>query len=210
MTNSNQNFSPRNPGNEYRIDIKVRNNLILKRVEEMGYRSIAAFCKAHSISYLTLVKTINMQEKALDRNGVFNKTIEKTCLALKCCPEDIFTESQLHAEIKTNKRTVIVDEAEAKFLLQNSLALLGPDEEYEKEQKITELKACLKNLSYKERKVLEERYGLADGEEKTYRDAGKKIERSVERARQIECAALRKIRRAFNKEKLRSFLDDKQ
>ena len=57
------------------------------------------------------------------------------------------------------------------------------------------------NLSERERKILVMRYGLEDGNAKTLAEIAKKIKVSRERVRQIESAAIKKIKKMIEDEK---------
>ncbi|MFQ5794363.1 MAG: RNA polymerase sigma factor RpoD/SigA [Candidatus Bipolaricaulia bacterium] len=57
-----------------------------------------------------------------------------------------------------------------------------------------DLNRSLSRLSDKERRILELRYGLGDGQSKTLREVGKIVGLSGERVRQIEIKALEKLR----------------
>ena len=52
----------------------------------------------------------------------------------------------------------------------------------------------LKNLTDRERKVLELRFGLVDGHQRTLEEVGQEFGVTRERIRQIEAKALRKLR----------------
>jgi len=60
-------------------------------------------------------------------------------------------------------------------------------------------------LSSRERKVLELRYGLVDGETKTLEEIGSMFKVTRERIRQIEENALNKLRKSPNRRRLKSF-----
>src|SRR5438093_10538195 len=70
--------------------------------------------------------------------------------------------------------------------------------------KLTEV---LNGLSERERKILELRYGLADGYPRTLEEVGKQYSVTRERIRQIEAKALRKLRHPTRRSKLEGFLD---
>ncbi|MFN0066179.1 MAG: RNA polymerase sigma factor RpoD [Limisphaerales bacterium] len=70
------------------------------------------------------------------------------------------------------------------------------------------LSNVLDSLTERERKVLELRFGLADGYSRTLEEVGKQFDVTRERIRQIEAKALRKLRHPSRSEHLRSFLDE--
>ncbi len=64
----------------------------------------------------------------------------------------------------------------------------------------------LATISDRERRVLEERFGLKDGKPKTLEEVGKMFAVTRERIRQIEAKALRKLRHPSRGNKLRDYL----
>ena len=71
----------------------------------------------------------------------------------------------------------------------------------------TELEGMLDTLSPRERRVLQLRFGLADGHQRTLEEVGKRFGVTRERVRQIEAKAIRKLRHPSRSRKLRDFLD---
>lgn len=69
-----------------------------------------------------------------------------------------------------------------------------------------QVEQVLATLSDRERRVLEERFGLKDGRPKTLEEVGKMFTVTRERIRQIEAKALRKLRHPSRGNKLRDYL----
>ena len=67
------------------------------------------------------------------------------------------------------------------------------------------VKEIIINLSSREQKILEMRFGLADGVAHTLEEVGQEFEVTRERIRQIEAKALEKIRKLKGLEKLRDY-----
>jgi len=65
----------------------------------------------------------------------------------------------------------------------------------------------LTSLNERERKILEQRYGLVDGLPRTLEEVGKQYNVTRERIRQIEAKALRKLRHPTRRSKLEGFLE---
>lgn len=105
---------------EYRIDLKVRNNLILSKIEYLGYKSPYHFCNETGFSYPHLINFCNMKESIFDVTGKLKPSINKLCEKLKCLPEEIFSANQMEASLKNNKKTIQVKEAEMMFLMNNA------------------------------------------------------------------------------------------
>jgi RNA polymerase primary sigma factor len=70
-----------------------------------------------------------------------------------------------------------------------------------------QVEEVLATLSDRERKVLEERFGLKDGRPKTLEEVGKLFVVTRERIRQIEAKALRKLRHPSRGNKLKDYLN---
>ncbi len=75
---------------EYRIDMKVRNNLILTKIEEASYSSPLAFCNATGLSYSTLIDFVSMRRPIYDFQGKIRKSVKLLCDKLNCIPEELF------------------------------------------------------------------------------------------------------------------------
>jgi len=65
----------------------------------------------------------------------------------------------------------------------------------------------LASLSVKERRIMELRFGLVDGRNRTLDEVGREFDLTRERIRQIEGKALRKLRHPKRSRKLREYLD---
>jgi RNA polymerase primary sigma factor len=71
-----------------------------------------------------------------------------------------------------------------------------------------ELETVLKSLTPREEKVLEMRFGLADGRARTLEEVGREFHVTRERIRQIEAKALRKLRHPSRSKRLRDYLEE--
>jgi RNA polymerase primary sigma factor len=71
----------------------------------------------------------------------------------------------------------------------------------------TEMEGALDTLSPRERRVLQLRFGLVDGHQRTLEEVGKRFGVTRERIRQLEAKALRKLRHPSRSRKLRDFLE---
>ena len=65
----------------------------------------------------------------------------------------------------------------------------------------------MSTLTPREKKVLELRFGLEDGRNRTLEEVGKEFNVTRERIRQIEAKALRKLRHPSRSKRLKDFLD---
>lgn len=188
--------------NEYRIDVKVKNNLILKKIEKSGYKTVGEFARKNNIHASAIGSIVNMTESPLLKDGKFRDVIYKISDLLNCCPEDFFTESQLYAILKTNKRTLEVNESEMKFMLEYKEDNKSLEEIVMEDYKNNIIKENLSLLTQREEKVLRLRFGF-DEREHTLEEVSKIIGITRERVRQTEAKALRKLRHPSMTEELR-------
>jgi RNA polymerase primary sigma factor len=70
-----------------------------------------------------------------------------------------------------------------------------------------DLAEALDHLSERERRIIDLRYGLADGQRRTLEEVGKALGMTRERARQIEAEALRRLRAPDVGQHLRDYLE---
>jgi RNA polymerase primary sigma factor len=84
-------------------------------------------------------------------------------------------------------------------------ALLEPDAEAGLQELRRQIDAALDTLSYRERGILEMRYGLGDGQAYTLAESGYVFRLTRERIRQLQARSLRKLRKRAGE--LRGFVD---
>jgi len=189
---------------EYRIEAKIRNNLILKRIEETGCKTVGEFCKKYNFHQSTLGRLINLKEKAVRtmpyKYGTeWKDIVTRLCDIFLCSPEDIITEEQKSMELSNNKRFVEVGMAELeysekdKFLLEDKSR---PEVSCENRESKDFLEKAFAVLSSRNRKILEMR--IMD--EMSYVEIGKHFDLTAERIKQIECNSLDGLRRNFGDE----------
>jgi|YNPNPStandDraft_1061719.scaffolds.fasta_scaffold30959_2 RNA polymerase primary sigma factor len=82
----------------------------------------------------------------------------------------------------------------------------GPVDAASKQLLKEQMKSILDSLTDRERKVLEMRFGLLDGQGHTLEEVGQAFGVTRERIRQIEAKALRKLRHPLRSRKLRDYL----
>ena len=60
---------------EFRIETKIKNNLIYQKIIDLGFNSVSEFCRKYKLNQSTLGELINLKKSALDKNGNFSKLI---------------------------------------------------------------------------------------------------------------------------------------
>ena len=121
--------------------------------------------------------------------------VEKVRDILKIAQEPVSLETPIGEEEDSHLGDFIPDEDASEPAEAASFSLL-------REQ----LMDVLDTLTPREKKVLELRFGLADGRTRTLEEVGKDFKVTRERIRQIEAKALRKLRHPSRSKKLKDFL----
>jgi RNA polymerase primary sigma factor len=86
-------------------------------------------------------------------------------------------------------------------------AALSPADAASKTMLHSDVEDLLDTLTSRERRVLQLRFGLSDGHERTLEEVGKRFGVTRERIRQIEAKALRKLRHPSRSNRLRDYLE---
>jgi RNA polymerase primary sigma factor len=142
-------------------------------------------------------------EEAWDRNEPLDLSLErrlrraaaKVRRIMRLSQEPMSLEMPIGAEENSSLGDFIEDES-----------VLGPMDAASRELLKEQMQDVLDSLSERERKVLELRFGLVDGQSRTLEEVGEKFGVTRERIRQIEAKALRKLRHPIRSRKLRDYL----
>jgi len=142
-------------------------------------------------------------EEARDRNEPLDLSLErrlrraaaKVRRIMRLSQEPMSLEMPIGAEENSSLGDFIEDES-----------VLGPMDAASRELLKEQMQDVLHSLSERERRVLELRFGLVDGQSRTLEEVGEEFGVTRERIRQIEAKALRKLRHPIRSRKLRDYL----
>jgi RNA polymerase sigma factor (sigma-70 family) len=183
---------------EYRIDLKVRNNLILNAIEAAGYANVAQFCKAAKLSQCRIGDFVNLKASPMGKSGEITPSAKRLCDFLGLLPEDLWTPEQLLFVLPTNKSHFSMSHKEMLLTLARHTGELleAPDldaglEEEDRQRVVSEV---LDSLKPQEAKVLRMRFGIGTQSDYTLDEVGAKFDVTRERVRQIETKAIRKLK----------------
>jgi RNA polymerase primary sigma factor len=132
-------------------------------------------------------------DSALDRR--WRRAASKVRRIVRIAQEPMSLETPIGSEENSYLGDFIEDES-----------VLGPVDAASKQLLKEQLHEILESLSERERKVLEMRFGLNDGQGRTLEEVGSEFGVTRERIRQIEAKALRKLRHPIRSRKLRDYL----
>jgi RNA polymerase primary sigma factor len=190
---------------EFRIDFKIRNNLILSLMEREGIKTIRELSELSGVSYQTVWGFIAMAIPArLSDDSDWKETIYKISRVLKCLPEEMFSESQRRGSLKKNSAFITADSHEIHAVTHSlRVSAMSPELLFENKKKKEMLSNMLSALNYRERAIVEKIYGLDDGEEKTLKQIGDEFGVGPSRVRQIGIKAVSKLRGMAYRAKLK-------
>ena len=194
---------------EYRVKVSVKNNLILKAIEDTGYTNLHKFSKDNYVSLAGLYDLINLREPPIGTGGEFSNAAKTLMEALGASPSDLWTEEQLTLKLKTNHMTKELRKESIDLYISSGnsrLILDNPANTFEKEDNRKVLGDIVDSLTPREAKVLKLRFGLDDTEEHTLEAIASKFDMTQERIRQLEAKALRKMRHPSRSDELKDML----
>ena len=132
-------------------------------------------------------------DPALDRR--LKRAALKVRRIMKVSQEPMSLETPVGTEDNSSLADFIEDES-----------VMGPADQASRQLLKEQMQDVLDGLSDRERKVLELRFGLRDGQTRTLEEVGQEFGVTRERIRQIEAKALRKLRHPLRSRKLKDYL----
>ena len=177
--------------NDYRVKITIRNERILKLIEDKGFVSVRSFANAHNISYQQLTELVAGKVKPFTENGIMILVCKQMLEVLNVTLEDCFTARQLEG---FNQRSF-----EIKVKEQDLKKIINPTKNQETKMIEQDAKNRIRyaieiGLNHREAAMLKMRFGFDDGNEQTLDQIGQTFNISRERVRQIVAKAKRKMK----------------
>jgi RNA polymerase primary sigma factor len=180
---------------EYKIEIKIKNNLLYQKILDTGCKSVAGFCRKYKLHQQQVGEIIRMQRPLIDSDGKWILIVNRLCEVFSCEPEDIITEEQKYI-IENKKIELYADAQELAFLANNSDKFSSIEYVDDEIDSVTINKELMEQLSYlkpREKKVLEMRFGINGKKDCSLDEVSKEFNITREMVRQIEFKALRKM-----------------
>ena len=188
---------------DYRITVKVRNNRILKAVEETGSTFGGKWCEANGVDYHKAVQLVAMTASPINEEGHLIKAAVQLCDALNKTPDDLWSKEQIYP-LEKNFSELEMDHEQVLALLPNNERFCEHDTsalENDQQRKIVE--TVLASLTKREEKLIKLRFDS----DLSLAECADRMHVSQERVRQIEKKALRKLRDPSRRGMLVDLLD---
>ena len=177
---------------DYRIKITIRNDRLLRAIEEAGYKSVQQFALDNFFHYDKVNRLIRGVFKPITEEGSLKPFCSEVLRVLGKKIEDCFTPKQLQG-FKKSTFVTSVDEKTLMQLSQNNstveLKLVENDV-----KKIID-KIFLENLRPKEERILRMRYGIGLDTSHTLEQIGLEFSVTRERIRDLETKAIEKLKK---------------
>ena len=184
---------------EYRVQVTVKNNLLLNAIEKAGYKSVSDFCEGAGLPNKSEVgNLINLKSSPVLKNGELSALAKKILDFLCALPEDLWTEEQLFMRLETNKGYMHLDKQQMDVLSYGERPQDTPELEdlvmrKELQAKVQEVLGTLRPT---QQLVLKLRFGMNDQQEMyTLDEIADKLNVTRERVRQIESKAMHTFQR---------------
>jgi len=176
---------------DYRIILKVKNNYLLKHMENKGIRIAAELSRLSGVAQSSVGDFLNLKQTPYGKNGEYLESIKKIAAVLDVPPSHLFPPQHLHEVLNKNIGEIEINKEEA---LCFSNIIKNPEELILDREQSGQTRKLLSILSPREECVIRERNGF-DDRPKTLDEIGRVLGVDKERIRQIESKALRKLRR---------------
>ena len=187
---------------EYRVKVSVSNNLLIRAIENAGYKTQSEFARAIGCSVATMNCLCGLRISPMTQEGEFTKAANQVMEALGACPTDLWTEEQLTMNLKKSSSWSVMGREELHVLMNGEQkSLLDSVAGQELKKAMDDVR---KTLTYREQQII----GLRFDEDKSLEECGKELGVSKERVRQMEAKALRKMRYPSRSDQLKDFVEE--
>lgn len=179
---------------DYRIEIRVRNAVMLAAMEECGYATAAELARVATVHQSSVGKYLALSCAPIRESGEWRDDVQKIATALRREPVDLFPAQHLRAALAKSKATFDVSAKDMPALIESMTPVpLGPEALVEQREAAAILHRAIAGLKPRYAHVIRRRYGI-DADAMTLNEIGSEMGLTTERVRQIELTSLRKIR----------------
>lgn len=174
-----------------RMEIKLRNNVMISKREELGLTQIQAakFCNVRNDVY---AKLENLMLYPKDSDGNWIKPADKIAKSLIIDINELFA-----ADILAVKKSKIIRAINSKDVNNYMIDVkeLNPQLTYDNIEITKQVDIALKTLTPKEEKIMRLRFGIGENKEHTLKEIAEKFDVNCERIRQIQTRSIQKLKR---------------
>ena len=175
---------------DYRIEIKVKNNLLWNAMQKRGIKNAAQLARVTGLAPGTVGDYLNLKENVYDRYGNYKNSFERICNYFNMMPVELYPEERMKDPLLKNTGSVEVSGSELKQLSgveSDPLALIHQEQVQDAVHKLID------RFTPRQAKVIKMKHGI-NGKEHTYQEIGDELGVCANRARQIHETVLRRMR----------------
>jgi len=194
---------------DYRLEIKIKNNYLYEKMQEYGISTAAELARVVGLGPSEIGYILNLKVTPYTNKGTVRSSIQCLCDFFSCNPEDLFPAQHIFDPLTVNQGAIQANIGE---LMSSNLleSAHNPDLLVEITEQKEAIEKTLDQLTLREKKVLELRFGLGEEAECTLKEVGIKLGVKAERIRQIEAKALRKLRHPTRTRHIRLALEGEE
>lgn len=179
-------------GQDYILQVKIRNGPLLRAIRMRGFKNASQFCKACGIHQTIVGKYLSLTTAPINKKGSWMQSALAMAKALRLPPDSLFPEQHL---------TKALARASGEFEIsrEDIVMMLSPDPDDDpaaRERLCESVRGLMQSkLTPREERVLRLRFGFDGKGARTLGECGDQFNLSRDRIRQIEVKALRKLKR---------------
>lgn len=192
---------------DFSVTVTVRNARLQAAMRENGFSTAGALAKAAKISGTMVGRYLALKLSPYNSAGELRLSVLRLSGVLRRLPDDLFPPSFLRRCLEINSVTVEMDERDVAAIMAPARSRT-PEGALLLSSALGSIDAALATLRPRERRVLELRFGLDGGGERTLDDVAEGMGVTRARIRQIEAKAVRKLRHPSRAPALSSALED--
>jgi RNA polymerase sigma factor (sigma-70 family) len=178
---------------DYRINVTIKNALLLSAIENAGYKSGQRFADMVGISYYgSLMPYVNLTRSPIGEDGLIRDCAWDLCDFLGASPSDLWSDNQL-TPLKTNRSSVDMNMNGIRALIQD-----GPEKVTNQEQVKKIIGNALDSLTERQAMVIKKRFF----DELTLDEIAGELKLSRQRIRQIQSKAIRNLKTRYARGKV--------
>lgn len=195
---------------DYKIEIKVKNNWLLKKIQEEGYETVSEFARKFKLQPARVTSYVTFKSAPKNKNGNWSPSFLKISDALRCLPEDICPPQHRQNALAKNKSSFEADIPDVAIYISGSQECSLPAIDHILDREKNELisQAISNNLTPREEEIIRMRFGLTpDGIEHTRKEIAEKFNLSQAGIGHLEEKSLRILRHKLVANQLIEYVD---
>jgi RNA polymerase sigma factor (sigma-70 family) len=182
--------------NDIKVIVTVKNNVMLRAMDQAGFETASALAEASGTSPTDVGHYLNLKLAPYNSRGELRPPIERIARALGRLPEDLFPAPFVRRALERNRveREISSDDLPALMGHNSPSIAYNPERSAVVQEALASLDAALSELRPRDRQALTLIYGLGCGQRHTLEEAARIMGVTRERVRQMALRGERVLR----------------